>query len=158
MYEGLWMLVSYVSRGSGSGSGSGSGIRSYPPRPPPIDCWHEARVVPVYTPIHEFEAALLLALDAAGTPVLHRNASIHMLHGVVGEGELLTLPLLAHQDPDFYRNRAYPLNDHIGTISKEDPLWGFSGGGPWPRGELKNGEEGWSEDELKKYFNSVKRL
>ena len=75
----------------------------------PPDCWHEARGVAVYTPIHEFELALLMALDAAGAPTNHKNAAIHLLHGVVGaeEWEAGGPPLLAHQAPDFYDKRAW---------------------------------------------------
>jgi hypothetical protein len=84
-----------------------------PPPPPsdPTDCWHEARGVAVYTPIHEFEAALLMALDAAGAPTNHRGAAIHLLHGVVGaeEWEAGGPPLLAHQAPTFYEKRAWTL-------------------------------------------------
>ncbi len=103
------------------------------------DCWHEARGVPVFTPIHEFEVALLHALDAAGTPRAHRNAAIHRLHGVVGDAEFATLPLLAHQDKDFYRLRAATLADV--PPPADDALWKWSGGVDWPRGELTGGEE-----------------
>jgi hypothetical protein len=82
-----------------------------PPPPPLTDCWHEARGVAVYTPIHEFEVALLLALDAAGAPTNHRGAAIHNLHGVVGaeEWEAGGPPMLAHQAPDFYEKRQWQL-------------------------------------------------
>jgi len=66
-----------------------------------------------------------------------------MLHGVVGDGELAGLPLLAHQDPDFYRERAARLGAR--GVPPGDPLWAHSGGEPWPRGEL--GGEAWTEDE-----------
>ena len=63
----------------------------------------------MYTPIPEFEAALLMALDAAGAPTNHRGAAFHLLHGVVGaaEWEAGGPPLLAHQTLDFYEKRAW---------------------------------------------------
>ena len=69
-----------------------------------------------------------------------------MLHGVVGHDELSTLPLLAHQDPDFYRSRAWTLSNQ-GGAPEDDPAWAFSGGAIWPRGELENGQAVWTEEE-----------
>ena len=76
------------------------------------DCWHEARGVPVYTPIHEFEAVLLLAMDAVGAPMQHRGAAFHRLHGVLSEEEWEAgggPPLLAHMRPGYYEQRAWTL-------------------------------------------------
>ena len=64
----------------------------------------------MFTPIHEFEATLLLALDAAGTPVQHRGAAFHRLHGVLSEEEWNAgPPLLAHMDPTYYTSRAWSV-------------------------------------------------
>ena len=77
-----------------------------------------------------------------------------MLHGVVGHDELSSLPLLAHQDPDFYRSRAWVLSNQGGALAPEnDPDWAFSGGEIWPRGELKNGQAEWTEEEKVDFAN-----
>ena len=82
------------------------------------ECWHEARGVPVFTPIHEFEAALLLALDAVGAPRQHRGAAFHRLHGVLSEDEWAAgPPLLAHQDPRYYERRAWRLAPPLGEAA-----------------------------------------
>ena len=50
-------------------------------------CFHEAKTVPVVTPLHEFEAALLHALDAVGGPLAHRGSAHHLLEGIPSQAE-----------------------------------------------------------------------
>jgi hypothetical protein len=74
-------------------------------------CFHMAKTVPTVTPIDEFEATLLHALDAVGLPRKHRGAAHHLLQGLPTEEEWDAgrVPLLHHTQPGFFKNRSWHL-------------------------------------------------
>lgn len=74
-------------------------------------CFHLAKTVPVITPLRLFEEAVLGALDAIGTPQLHRDSPLSLLEGVPSEADWREgrVPMLAHTDPDWYPSRRWGL-------------------------------------------------
>jgi len=79
-------------------------------------CFHEAKTVPVNTPLAEFEVALLHALDAVGAPTQHVGSPIHLLEGIPGKADYERgegpegVPLLAHTDKNYYDKRSWKLS------------------------------------------------
>jgi hypothetical protein len=74
-------------------------------------CFHMAKTVSTVTPIDEFEATLLHALDAVGMPLQHRGAAHHLMQGLPSEEEWAAgrVPLLHHTQPGYFKNRSWHL-------------------------------------------------
>jgi hypothetical protein len=67
-------------------------------------CWHEYKTGAVMTPIHEFEHAVLRAMDLLGDRRLPLNAAYSMLEG---EAQNSTGPILYEEG--WYEKHAYRL-------------------------------------------------
>ena len=78
-------------------------------------CFHESKTAPVVTPIHEFEAALLHAVDAVGGPLRHRGAAHHLLEGIPSEADAARAaaageaPFPWAREAGYYARRAWGL-------------------------------------------------